>query len=68
MMLRYARCLTRPMLQSPRRIGLEDAADHGAIGKHIKIVVFPLAGRARSGRAFEDQTGHIVSRHLSDGL
>src|ERR671924_285227 len=33
---------------------LEDAADIGAIGEHIRIVIAPLAG-ARGRRAFQDE-------------
>jgi hypothetical protein len=38
-----------------RGIGLEDAADHDAISKHVEIVVIPLAGRARSRCTLEDE-------------
>src|SRR5215831_14750931 len=34
---------------------LHDAADDSAVGEHVEIVVAPLAGRPRSGRALEDQ-------------
>jgi hypothetical protein len=31
---------------------LQDRTDYGAIGKHVEIVVVPLAGGAGSGGAF----------------
>ena len=34
--------------------GFHDAADNYAFGKHVVIVVTPLAGRARGIRTFED--------------
>jgi hypothetical protein len=34
---------------------IENAADNRAFAKHVKIIVVPLAGRARGGRAFKDQ-------------
>jgi hypothetical protein len=34
---------------------LHDPADDGVIGEHVEVVVVPLAGRARSRGAFEDQ-------------
>ncbi len=44
-----------PGLAYGRGIGLEDAADDSAVGERIEVVVIPLAGRARGGRAFEDE-------------
>jgi hypothetical protein len=42
--------------RAPRRRGsLHDAADNYAVGKHIIIIVTPLAGQAGSRRAFEDE-------------
>src|SRR5262245_10514793 len=41
-----------------RCVRLENPSDDGTIGEHVVIVVVPLAGRARGGRAFEDQRGH----------
>jgi hypothetical protein len=32
-----------PRRSDRRCIGLEDAADHGAIGKHVEIVIVPVA-------------------------
>jgi hypothetical protein len=32
--------------------------DNGSVGEHVVIVIAPLAGRARGGRAFEDQLAH----------
>src|SRR5215831_17138137 len=34
---------------------LHDAADDAAVSEHVVIVLIPLAGWARGGRAFEDQ-------------
>ena len=42
--------------------GLHDAADDNAIGKHVEVVVVPLAGRARSCGAFEDEARHRQPR------
>jgi len=33
----------------------EDATDHLAIGEDIEVILAPRSGRARRGRAFEDQ-------------
>jgi hypothetical protein len=44
-----------PRRSDRRRVHFEDAADNGAVGEHVEIVVVPLAGRARGGRAFEDE-------------
>src|SRR5215831_11188407 len=41
-------------------VSLEDAADNGAIGEHVEIVLVPLAGRARGRGALENQRGHAV--------
>jgi hypothetical protein len=38
-----------------RRIGLEDAADDSAISEDVEIIFAPLAGRARSRGALENQ-------------
>jgi Bacterial protein of unknown function (DUF899) len=38
-----------------RRVHLKDAADGSAIGKHVVIVIVPLAGRTARGGTFEDQ-------------
>jgi hypothetical protein len=35
-----------PRRSSGRRVYLEDAANNGAIGEHVEIVVVPLAGWA----------------------
>jgi hypothetical protein len=43
----YAQTFARGVLRYHR--GLHDAADYGAIGEHVEIVVVPLAGRAGSG-------------------
>jgi hypothetical protein len=36
-------------------VGLEDAADHNAIGKHIEIILIPLTGGAATRCTLEDQ-------------
>jgi hypothetical protein len=35
--------------------GLEDAANYGAVGEHVEVVIATLAGRAGGGRAFKQQ-------------
>jgi hypothetical protein len=46
-----------------RGMHLQDAADNGAIGEHVVVVIVPLAGRTGSRRALEDQShGRIVTR------
>jgi len=44
---------------------LHDAADHNAVSKHVVVVIVPLAGRARSRGALEDQLLGHVSRKLT---
>src|SRR5215471_21714746 len=59
-------CLMWPALLRQARppygccVSLEDAADNGAIGEHVEIVLVPLAGRARGRGALENQRGHAV--------
>jgi hypothetical protein len=48
-----------------RRIGLEDAADNGAVGEHVVVIVIPRAGRARSRRALKDQLSHCTNDTLN---
>jgi hypothetical protein len=36
-------------------VNLEDAADDNAIGKHVEVVLVPLAGRAGGGGALEER-------------
>jgi hypothetical protein len=57
----------RHQLSHRRCGGLENAADGNAIGKHVIIVVLPLAGRSRERSTFEDQRrhGHSSSRSTS---
>jgi hypothetical protein len=40
-----------------RRTGLEDAADHDAVGKHVEIIVLPIAGWPVCFSAFEKECG-----------
>src|SRR5262249_24907346 len=47
------------------RVYLQDAADDGAIGKHVEVVVVPLTGWARGRGAFEDQ---VVLVHLATNV
>jgi hypothetical protein len=39
----------------------KNTTDYGTIGKHVIVVIVPLAGWARSGGAFEDQRGHAIA-------
>src|SRR5262249_33843532 len=48
----------------PRRSGLRDPADDNAIGKHVVIVGAPLAGRAGSRCALQDQLIRPTGGHL----
>jgi hypothetical protein len=41
-------------------LALEDAANDDAIGEHVIVVVVPLAGGARGGRALEDQVVPVI--------
>jgi hypothetical protein len=50
-----------------RRIGLEDSADHNAIGKHVEIVVVPLA-EARLRISGIDHALMLVERGEESGL
>jgi hypothetical protein len=34
--------------------GMEDAADHSAVGENVKVILVPRAGWARDRRALED--------------
>src|SRR6516165_2186895 len=52
-MIRVILLITAP--QKIRRVGLEDAADRDAIGKHVVVVVVPFAGQARGRCALENQ-------------
>jgi hypothetical protein len=47
-----------PRASYRRGVRLVDTTHHNAIRKYVEVVVIPLAGRARGGRAFEDQRGH----------
>jgi hypothetical protein len=42
---------------------VEDAPHDDAIGKHVVVVIVPLAGEARSRRAFEDERYTIAPGH-----
>src|SRR5262245_16755272 len=46
-------------------VHLHDAADNGAIGEHVEVIVVPLAGRTRSRGVLEDQLLGHVSRKLT---
>src|SRR5262245_54727471 len=50
----------RPHPRTALRCGrhLEDAADDSAAFDHVVIIIAPLAERAASGSALEDQRGH----------
>ena len=50
----------RPHPRHPHRYSgrFHDAPDRDAIGKHVEIVIVPLAGGARGGGAFEEQLSH----------
>jgi hypothetical protein len=50
-----------PRASYGRRVGLEDAADSGAIGKHVVIVLIPLARRAARRSMFEG-SGQFVEQ------
>src|SRR5262249_7948344 len=58
----------RPHPRRPYRgcVYLQDSADYGAIGKHVIVVIVPLARRTRGGRAFEDQRRHLASHDGND--
>src|SRR5262249_49266998 len=47
------------------RMCLQDAADYGAIGNHVVVVVTPLARGTRGRGAFE---GQVVLVHLATSL
>jgi hypothetical protein len=48
-----------------RRVDLQDAADNGAIGEHVEVVIVPFAGRAGSRGALEDQIILSMARPIS---
>jgi hypothetical protein len=49
----------RRWVKEKNSVNLEDAADDSAVGEDVEIVVVPLAGWARRGRAFEGELpGH----------
>jgi hypothetical protein len=62
----YKGRLSRPHLSVPdwRGIHLEMRPTTFAVAEHVEIIVIPLAGRARSRSAFEDQ---IVLFHFAVG-
>jgi hypothetical protein len=39
---------------------LHDAADNGAIGEHVEVIVVPFAGQAGGGRAFENEGPKVI--------
>jgi hypothetical protein len=51
-----------------RRIGLEDAADNGAICQHVEIILVPLARWPARGCPFEDQLAHLAESYRNRWL
>src|SRR5262249_35103997 len=50
----------RPRRAYGRRVHFEDAADNGAVGEHVGVIIVPFASRPRGRSAFEDQRGHLA--------
>jgi hypothetical protein len=41
-------------------VHVQGTPDDGAVGKHVKIIVAPLAGRAAGWGTFEDQLAYVA--------
>src|SRR5262249_59799105 len=50
-----------PRRSNWRRGGVEDAADDYAIGKHVEVIIVPLAGRPRERGSLEDEGLHLTA-------
>src|SRR5215467_539203 len=49
------------------RVYLQDSSDHGTIGKHVVVVIVPVARWAGGRGAFEDQIGHSCLQIRTSG-
>jgi len=56
---------SHPWRSYRRGVHLQDAADHDAIGKHIIVVIVPVAGWAARRRALEDERSHVIAAATS---